>query len=672
MRWGSWTRVLIAPFPRSNAPTGSRASPGSYADFPYQENTLMSKATHAVESRLRVSRRGFLKASGVGVGAAAAANLGAVPFAASRAAAQQGWDAEHDIVIVGSGGAAFAAAVTAKHLGSDVVMLEKGAYLGGTTLVSGGTLWMPNNSAMREEGLEDPREDAIKYMARHWFPAQYDPDAEQLGLSDHDFAMVSAYYDLSAESSDVIQEAGAQSWLVSGQSGPTGDLIQTDYMAHFQENVAPVGRSINAKDADGNRGNGGTLIQNYQAWAEQNGVEIRLHHRVERVVLNDQGDVIGVEVSVTDPESTATPNPETSDDATPGPVPEGTPELAATPVAPTTQTLAIRARKGVIFGSGGFARNDDMMRHFMQAPYFGGCSAPTNEGDLIRISSAVGAKLGNLHNVWRNEGIYEQAIANSGAYNCVWFYSGDSFLIVNKEGRRFVNEKANYQDRPMPHFDWDANLGVWKNLITYMVYDERVSQNWAGWFPFPEDSATAPYVVSGETLEELAAAIQERVASIPQIVDALGLGEDFTANLVDEVAKFNEYARTGEDLDFQRGAHPYDTDVPYGPVVPEPTIEYPSADQPNVAMYPLSDEGPYYAFIMAASAVDTNGGPVINTAGQILNWSGEPVPGLYGAGNCVATPSVNAYSGAGQTLGHCTIWGYAAAKHAHESQEKAV
>jgi 3-oxosteroid 1-dehydrogenase len=72
---------------------------------------------------------------------------------------------------------------------------------------------------------------------------------------------------------------------------------------------------------------------------------------------------------------------------------------------------------------------------------------------------------------------------------------------------------------------------------------------------------------------------------------------------------------------------------------------YPSAGQPNVAMYPLGAEGPYYAFIVTASAVDTNGGPVINPDGQLIRWDGTPIEGLYGAGNCIANPSVNAYWG---------------------------
>ena len=117
------------------------------------------------DDRLRVSRRGFLKASGVGA-VGMASSIGVVPFAQS-AAAQGTWDAEHDVVVVGSGSAAFAAAITAKSAGADVVMFEKGAYVGGTTLASGGGGWFPNNVVMQADGHEDPKEEAVKYMARY-------------------------------------------------------------------------------------------------------------------------------------------------------------------------------------------------------------------------------------------------------------------------------------------------------------------------------------------------------------------------------------------------------------------------------------------------------------------------------------------------------------------------
>lgn len=606
------------------------------------------------DSRLRVSRRGFLKAGGAGA-ALATGVVGAVPFSASRAFAQQSWDEEYDVVVVGSGGAGFAAAITANALGSDVIILEKGAYVGGTTLVSGGGMYIPNSKQMQEAGLEDPRDEALKYMARYAWPHLYYPDHETLGLTEHDYDMVTAYYDTAAEAMNFIEDSGAVKWAIQMVGGSVPPTANVDYMDHFEEDVPKHSRTLAALDDEGNTGGGGLLIAKYQAYAEANNIPVRLGHRVERVVLNDAGEVIGVEVAVSDPAAGAA-----SESATP----------EATPLASTV--VSIRARKGVIFGSGGFSKNADLMHHLMPGPYYGGCGAPTNEGDFLRIASALGAKLGNLHNVWRNEGIYEQGVSNPSAYNCIWFHKGDSMLIVNGSGRRFHNERRNYQDRPMAHHSWDPNEATWPNLLGYLVYDQRVAENWSGNFPYPQLGSEAPYVISADTLEGLGAAIRERVESLPTVTVGMRLSDEFEVNLVAEVAKFNGFAAAGKDEDFRRGEFGYDEGWATRPSAENaPLTEWPSTDQTFKSMYPLAETGPYYAIIVAASAVDTNGGPVINRYGQVLTMEGNPVEGLYGAGNCIANPSVNAYWAGGATLGNAHVWGYNAAKHAHESAEKA-
>lgn len=100
---------------------------------------------------LRVSRRSFLRAAGIGAasGSVAASSFGAIPLRASHAAAQGRWDETADIVVVGSGAAAFGSAVVGAALGNNVIMLEKGPQPGGTSIKSSGGYWIPNNSLMR-------------------------------------------------------------------------------------------------------------------------------------------------------------------------------------------------------------------------------------------------------------------------------------------------------------------------------------------------------------------------------------------------------------------------------------------------------------------------------------------------------------------------------------------
>ncbi|MCC7121052.1 MAG: FAD-dependent oxidoreductase, partial [Gammaproteobacteria bacterium] len=99
---------------------------------------------------------------------AASALIGApavVSFAESQAATR-GWDRETDIVIVGSGASGSSAALFAKRAGADSIILDRMPIRGGTSAKSAAIIWVPNNSAMRALGIEDPKQDAIKYMIR--------------------------------------------------------------------------------------------------------------------------------------------------------------------------------------------------------------------------------------------------------------------------------------------------------------------------------------------------------------------------------------------------------------------------------------------------------------------------------------------------------------------------
>jgi predicted oxidoreductase len=87
-------------------------------------------------------------------------------------------------------------------------------------------------------------------------------------------------------------------------------------------------------------------------------------------------------------------------------------------------------------------------------------------------------------------------------------------------------------------------------------------------------------------------------------------------------------------------------------------------------MYPLRESGPYYAIMLGAGALDTNGGPAIDARARVLDTYGQPIPGLYGVGNCIASPSREAYWGAGCPLALSLTYGYIAANDAHGDARK--
>jgi hypothetical protein len=197
------------------------------------------------------------------------------------------------------------------------------------------------------------------------------------------------------------------------------------------------------------------------------------------------------------------------------------------------------------------------------------------------------------------------------------------------------------------------------------VYDQRTADGFAGAYPLPEKPTGASYVLSADTLEALAAKIGERLKEVGPKTGNFSLSTDFAANLKATIARYNGFAKSGKDEDFGRGKHSYDTEwhAVFSPM--HPGSKYPKNPGPNPTMYPVAPKGPYYAIILASGCLDTNGGPQIDPKARVLNTKDQPIAGLYGVGNCIASPSRFAYWGAGHTLGNAITWGAVAANAAH-------
>ena len=569
-----------------------------------------------------ITRRDMLLATG-----AATVSLGVLALNSAAAEEAVQWDRETDILVVGSGAAAASAAITANQNGDEVLVIEKAPITGGTAAKSAGVLWIPNNFALKAKGIDDRKEDCLRYMVRYSYPQHYDGAGATLGISAARYELLAAFYDNASNAIDSLRTHGdlqIGEWRMFALDRPA-----TDYLDQVPENKVPTGRALGPLKSDGTMGLGVDLMTQLHASLQRRGVPVLTAHRATRIVMNPQGRVIGVECDA------------------------------------AGKTVRLRARKAVIFGSGGYAHNTEFVDAYQKQSLMGACAMPWSTGDFINIAGAAGARMGDLSTAWRSQIVLDEALQARTLAAGVFFPPGDSMLQVNRYGVRAVDENRNYNDRTTVHGYFDATQSEFPNLLMFMIYDQRSAEAFAGDYPLPATPTGATHVLTGNTLAELSSRIEARLAAITDRTGGFSLSPDFVANLQQTITRFNGYALSGNDEEFHRGKYAYDNEwhLVFSPMRSD--TKWPANKGPTVTMYPFRDEGPYYAIILAAGALDTSGGPAIDASARVLDTTGKPVPGLYGAGNCIASPSSRAYYGAGHTLGMATTFGFIAANAAH-------
>jgi 3-oxosteroid 1-dehydrogenase len=534
------------------------------------------------------------------------------------------WDLETDVVVVGSGFAALVAASIARGRGAEVVVLEAADEIGGIMRISSGEYWVPNNPAMREAGIEDPKEDCLKLMARLSYPTYYDPSSPTLGLLPHVYALFETYYDTAAEATEELDRIGAMGSVFSDGVTPDADfnpMGHIEYHSELPENKIEYGRAMMARTGGiHGPGQGQSTIDLLVAHADKVGIDIRVGHRVDDAYTNADGAVVGVAVTTTS-----------------GPV-------------------NVRARKGVIFASGGFFHDERLRTQLLRSTVWGVTAPTTNTGVALRVSAGLGAMTENTDSLWWGEMGLDDVLDSRRSDNMAFWLWGDSMVLVNRHGSRVVNEKAHYNERGRIHTVYDATTKQYENNVLIQVYDDAVATNEENGvkYPVPYPGQPADHVLSGDTLEELAAAIDERLAKLADRTGGVRLAPDFAAHLAATIERFNGFAENGVDEDFGRGTAPGERGYSVLGLT----------RGKNRTMYPFAPEGPYHAVLLGAGGFDTNGGPSINEKAQIVDWNREPIPGLYGAGNAIGSPTHGAYWSGGATLGNALVWGYHAGLNA--------
>lgn len=550
------------------------------------------------------------------------------------------WDHVADVVVVGTGVAGHSTAINCADLGASVIMLEKSDSVGGTSAKSGGGMMIPNSSYAREQGQTESKEDFIAFLARVGRPLLYDPTHPLFGLPRWEYDLIEAYYEHAAEALSRMEALGA---------------LRVSHLADWpsyndvpEDKLPAGGRYVVPQDDDGQMSNGRNAIDRMMATTSRLGVDVLVNFCVDGVYVNESGEVVGVRGRESD------------------------------------TVRSVRAHKAVVFATGGFTHNAAYTGEYLNGQIVGGCAVLTNTGDFIPIAKSLGAPLHQMNAAFYSPVVYEQAIEKDpemiANFNC----AGDSVLIVNKYGRRVANEKTTYNDRTQSHFIWDPQRTEYPNFLQFVVMDQRNRDRYAyeglidlmaGNF-IPVVGKTSKYFLEGATLEELADQFSERLRTHARELAGIELGEGFVETLRETISRFNEFAREGKDLEFGRGDTPIEQyfmmlDNHFRPGAAEEDGGR-GTPQPNPTLFPLAEAGPYYGIILAPGTLDTKGGPKVNSRLQILDGDEQPIPGLYGLGNCVASASGQAYWSAGCTWGPYLTYGLVAARSIVQEPSRSI
>jgi 3-oxosteroid 1-dehydrogenase len=536
------------------------------------------------------------------------------------------------------------AALRARDLGLDVLVVEKAHKYGGTSATSGGVAWIPNHGLA---GTTDTREETLTYLDavikgpvnRLRLEAYVDTGREmlsylgRLGINFIPMPWPDYFAELPGSRTDrslVLpmwdgRRLGGKFPLVREQfprfklfNRYAMNLVETFTIAARAKGWAwmlarVVGRywmdldtrKITKRDRWYTSGNAliGPLLEQLTA----KGIEIRLETRLDKLITA-YGKVTGVRVSRF-----------------------GT-------------AYDIEARHGVVICAGGFEWNQELRDRFYPVKtsiWWTSTPQGANAGEALLAAEAAGATTEHTEEGWWAPTMIMPSASASNfeeVHQAVFDVGRPYSVCVNRNGDRFVNESCSYDRFGAAMVEDQKRTGA--NLPCWLVFDSVFRSRFTagGFLPLavmPDKAIPVDwwdhYIFTSDTIAGLAAKLQ---------IDP--------ATLVDVVRRVNLYAAKGEDPEFGRGSTIYDRT--FG----DPTCK------PNPALGAIQ-KGPFYAVPIHLGDLGTKGGLKADHKARVLDKNNQPIAGLYAAGNATGSPFGLNYPGAGGTIGPAMVFGFIAA-----------
>jgi 3-oxosteroid 1-dehydrogenase len=544
---------------------------------------------------------------------------------------------ETDVVVMGSGAAGLAAALTAGVGGAEVTILEASSLFGGTSAVSGGGMWLPGNTL--DPDYTDSLDDAKTYIKRLTLGFVSDAIIDRYLAEAGQVPDFFAAHSPLTFTADVGRPDYFAPWEGSSLTSRTvfpgqyelprladleakvrrpgpGGILPIQHSEERRHGARPDvkdGRVLQAEDLEyvnklikerlekGIAMRGMALVAGLMEGCLKHGGSFVSEARGRSLIVED-GRVRGVRAEQDGGE------------------------------------VEYRARYGVVLASGGFEWNRDLWNAFIGVPWDGPTTPPSNRGDGLIMAASIGAKLANLDKAtWISTRYLGEVYDGQPYMRGRGTGNRPGEIMVNRQGRRFVSETLPYNDIGRVMMRFNPHTYEFENHPCYVIGDKYSLKRLED--PPPEvyaytsdprkakgDPAKGDGWVTGETLREVADKLE---------IDADGLER--------QVEEYNEHAAGNVDPVFHRGEKPWEL--------------YNLPDHKSIG--PLA-EGPFVGYRVRASVFGTRGGPVINQDAQIVDYADQPIPGLYGAGNVVAHPFAWAYPGGGGTLGPAMTFGHVA------------
>jgi succinate dehydrogenase/fumarate reductase flavoprotein subunit len=538
---------------------------------------------------------------------------------------------ECDALVVGSGAAGLSAAVTAGHHGLNVLVVEKEPRFGGTTARSGGWLWIPGTSLARAWGITESADQARTYL-RHEAGNSFDAARVDAFLTEGPNAVdffttkTAVRFDMPLTFPDYHAEApgGAQ----GGRS-----MVTRPFDGHeLGEHIKDLGAPLPELTVFGMMLGSGKEIIHFMRATKSLASALYVAKRLSKHFM----DVMryGRGMNLTNGNALAGRLAKSAFDLKiplwlSSPVRElivedGT--VRGAMVERGGRLVRVNARRGVVLACGGFphdvARRQKMFPHAPTGNEHFSPGPAGNTGDGLRLAESAGGRVeDSLPNAaaWVPVSITTRKDGSKGVMPHFIDRAKPGVIAVTRDGMRFANEGNSYHDF-VQEMVKAAKPG--EEISAFLICDHRALRKYGLGcvppFPMPIGHHVATgYLKRGATLAELAAQAG---------IDPKGLEAT--------IAAFNAAAAEGRDPAFGKGSRAYNRyqgDALHGP---------------NPCIAPIKD-GPFYAIKMVIGDLGTYAGIKTDANARALDADGRPIPGLYAAGNDMASIMGGNYPGAG-------------------------